>query len=77
MAEADANYTQAPDICYSFNPTNNTNNGPSSSENENTTTLLQTFLFIVIINLFSVDQINRIQNHSVYAKTIAIIEDKC
>ena len=77
MAEADANYTQAPGICYSLNPTNNTNNGPSSSENENTTTLLQTFLFIVIINLFSVDQINRIQNHSVYAKTIAIIEDKC
>ena len=77
MAEADTNYTQAPDICYSLNSTNNTNNGPSSSENENTTTLLQTFLFIVIINLFSVDQINRIQNHSVYAKTIAIIEDKC
>ena len=27
--------------------------------------------------LFSVDQINRIHNQSIYVKTIAIIEDKC
>ena len=31
----------------------------------------------IIINLFSVDQINRIHNHSIYVKTIAIIEVKC
>ena len=34
-------------------------------------------IIIIIINLFSVDQINRIHNHSIYAKTIAVIEDKC
>ena len=32
---------------------------------------------IIIINLFSVDQTNRIHNHSIYVKAIAIIEDKC
>ena len=34
-------------------------------------------IVIIIINLFSVDQINRTHNHSIYAKTIAVIEDKC
>ena len=30
-----------------------------------------------LLLLFSVDQINRIHNQSIYVKTIAIIEDKC
>ena len=34
-------------------------------------------IYTIIINLFSVDQLNRIHNHSIYVKTIAIIEDKC
>ena len=35
------------------------------------------YFIIIIIYLFSVDQINRIHNHSIYVKTTAIIEDKC
>ena len=34
-------------------------------------------IIIIISDLFSVDQINRIHNHSIYVKTIANIEDKC
>ena len=34
-------------------------------------------MIIIIINLFSVDQINRMHNHSIYVKAIAVIEDKC
>ena len=33
--------------------------------------------FIINNNLFSIDQMNWIHNHSIYVKTIAIIEDKC
>ena len=34
-------------------------------------------LLSLLLLLFSVDQINRIHNQSIYVKTIAIIEDKC
>ena len=34
-------------------------------------------LLLLIFNLFLVDQINKIHNHSIYVKIIAIIEDKC
>ena len=38
--------------------------------------LLLIIIITIIINLFSVDQINRIHNHSIYVKVIAITEDK-
>ena len=34
-------------------------------------------IIIIVINLFSVDQINRTHNYSIFPKTIANIENKC